>query len=85
MENDLARSIRRMRRGMGLSGVAQQELLRKVRAAFALTNEELAQALDVPLDTLLAYLAPASARKHRRMAEADRLILGRILGERKRR
>jgi hypothetical protein len=38
----------------------------------------------VPADTLLAYLSPDSAKKHRIMPEADRLVLTRILAERKR-
>jgi DNA-binding XRE family transcriptional regulator len=85
MKKELAKLIRQQRRELGLNGESQQKLLRKVRDAFELTNEELAEALGVPPDTLLAYLAPESARKYRQMAEADRLVLARILGKRKKR
>lgn len=80
----LAREIMRTRKQLGLNGEAQQELLKDIRAAFDLTNDELASALNVPLVTLLAYLAPESAKKHRKMAAADLLVLSRILQERKR-
>jgi hypothetical protein len=36
------------------------------------------------LDTLLAYLAPEGTKKFRQMPEADKLVLARILKERKR-
>jgi transcriptional regulator with XRE-family HTH domain len=84
MKKDLAKLIRQMRKALGLNGESQQELLRKIRQAFELTNDELAEALGVPANTLLAYLSPDSAKKHRIMPEADRLVLTRILAERKR-
>jgi len=83
---ELAKKIKRARRELGLNGDEQQELLKRIREAFELSNEELAAALEVPLDTLLAYLAPENAKKHRKMAEADLLVLSRILaGTKKRR
>lgn len=81
---ELAKQIRQTRKALGLNGESQQELLRKVREAFELSNDELAAALAVPADTLLAYLAPESAKKFRKMPEADRLVLSRILADRKR-
>jgi DNA-binding transcriptional regulator YiaG len=68
---------------VGLNGDSQQDLLRKVREAFELSNDELAEALGVPLDTLLAYLVSETAKKHRKMPEADQLVLTRILAEHK--
>jgi DNA-binding transcriptional regulator YiaG len=81
---ELARQIKKARKQLGLNGESQQELVKKVRTVFELTNDELAAALGVPLDTLLAYLAPESAKKHRKMAAADLLVLARILAGRKR-
>jgi DNA-binding transcriptional regulator YiaG len=78
---ELAKRITRARKQLGLNGQSQQELLKRVRTAFELTNDELAAALGVPMDTLLAYLAPESAKKHRKMAAADLLVLSRILAE----
>lgn len=80
---ELAKLIQKTRKQMGLNGDSQQELLRKIRETYELSNEELAAALAVPLDTLLAYLAPASAKKYRKMPEADGLVLARILAGRK--
>jgi hypothetical protein len=81
---ELARLIRQARKGIGLNGESQQDLLRRVREAFDMANEELAEGLGIGLDTLLAYLAPETSKKHRKMPEADRLVLTRILEERKR-
>jgi DNA-binding transcriptional regulator YiaG len=82
---ELAKNIKRARKELGLNGDSQQELLKRVREAFELSNEELAAALGVAEATLLAYLAPESARKHRTMPAADLLVLARVLdGGRKR-
>lgn len=68
------------RKDLGLSGGAsQQEQLRRVRKALALTNEGLAQALGVKPATLLAYLAPDTAAKHRQLPAESRLVLRRLL------
>jgi hypothetical protein len=81
---ELAKRIRKARKELGLNGDSQEELLRKVREAFELTNDELAAALSINPHTLLAYLAPDSAKKRRQMPQADRLVLSRILaGKRK--
>src|SRR5262245_58924556 len=48
---ELAREIKRAKKKLGLNGDSQQDLLKRVREAFELTNEELAQALDVSPDT----------------------------------
>lgn len=81
-KNDLAGLIKKARKELGLNGEPQQELLRRVREAFDLSNEELAEALGVKEPTLRAYLSPESAEKHRRMPEADRLVLTRIMARR---
>lgn len=78
---ELTKLIKKTRKQLGLNGHSQQDLLREIREAYELTNEELAAALAVPLDTLLAYLAPEGAKKFRKMPEADRLVLSRILAD----
>jgi DNA-binding XRE family transcriptional regulator len=85
MKKELARLIRQTRKELGLNGESQQDLLRKVREAFELTNEELAETLGVGADTLMAYLAPETAKKFRQMPQADKLILARILKGRRER
>ncbi len=82
---ELAKRIKAERKTLGLNGESQQDLLRRVREAYGLSNDELADALGIKADTLLAYLAPESAKKHRAMPGEDRLVLARILKERKRR
>jgi len=77
----LEKLIERARRSLGLNGETQQALLRKVRKAFDLSNDELANALGCSLNTLLSYLAPEGNAKYRKMADADRLILARVLTE----
>lgn len=83
-KNDLAKKIKAARKALGLNGKSQQELLRGVRDAYGLSNQELADALGVSLDTLLAYLQAEETKKFRRMPEADKLVLARILEEHKR-
>jgi transcriptional regulator with XRE-family HTH domain len=78
---ELAKRIKQTRKSLGLNGDSGQQLLKKIREAFGLSNEELAECLGVSLDTLLAYLAPETAKKHRKLPEADRLVLARILAE----
>lgn len=80
---ELAKRIKQTRKQLGLDGGSQQELLKNVRSAFELTNEELAEALGASRDSLLAYLAPETAKKHRKMPAADLLVLARILSERR--
>ena len=82
---ELAKLYRQTRKALGLNGEPQQDQLRKLRDLFGLSNEELAAALEIPLTTLLCYLAPESAAKHRTMPAADRLVLARILEARTRR
>lgn len=79
LQSDLAKA----RKSLGLNGKSQQDLLRKVREAYGISNDELAVALGVALPTLLAYLSPEVATKHRRMPEADKLTLARVLADRK--
>jgi DNA-binding XRE family transcriptional regulator len=81
---DVSKLVRQARRSLGLNGQNQQALLRKVRKALDLTNDELAKALGVKLPTLYAYLAPESAAKHRKMPAGSRLLLERILADAKR-
>ena len=83
-KNNLAKRIKAERKALGINGKSQQELLRAIREAFDLTNAELAEALGVKPDTLLAYLQAEGARKFRRMPEADKLVLARILEDHKR-
>ena len=82
---ELLRQIKQTRKQLGLNGESQQKLLKKVRATFDLTNEELAAALGASLDALLAYLAPQTAKKFRKMPDADRLVLSRILDTKRKR
>lgn len=81
---ELAKLIRQARKAAGLNGLNQQEVLKGIRAAFDLSNEELAIALGVRLDTVLAYLAPKTSKKSRVMPEADQLVLANILADAKR-
>jgi DNA-binding XRE family transcriptional regulator len=81
--SDAKKLVRDARRYLGLNGENQQALLRKVRKALDLTNGELAQALGVKPATLMAYLAPETAGKHRVMPGEYKLILQRLLSERK--
>ncbi len=81
-KTELAKRIKAERKALGLNGESQQELLRRVREAFELSNDDLAEALGVKVDTLLAYLAPESAKKHRAMPGEDRLVLSRIMAKR---
>jgi DNA-binding XRE family transcriptional regulator len=80
---DVTRLVRKARRSLGLNGNSQQELLRRARQALGLTNDELAQAIGVKPATLMAYLAPETAAKHRKLPADSRLILERILSEKK--
>lgn len=47
-------------------------------------NQPISELPRLDLDTLLAYLAPEGTKKFRQMPEADKLVLARILKERKR-
>ena len=59
----------------------QAALLRTARATLKKTNEQLAADLGVSVPTLLAWLAPKTAAKHRTMPRGSRLLLARILAE----
>lgn len=78
-KGDLKKDLAKARKALGLNGQSQQEILRKAREVYGMTNDELAGALEISMPTLLAYLAPSDAAKFRRMAEADKLILARVL------
>lgn len=78
-KNKLKNKILKARQSLGLNGESQRDLLRKVREAFDVSNDQLAEALGVSLSTLLAYLAPESNAKHRKLPEADKLVLSRVL------
>lgn len=78
-KTDLSRMVRKARKDLGLNGASQQELLRRVRKALDLTNDELAEAIGVKPATLLAYLAPDTAAKHRQLPAESRLVLQRLL------
>jgi hypothetical protein len=81
---DLKKLVKQARKALGFNDEGQQELLRRARKELDLTNEELANLLDISLPTLMAYLATESAAKHRRMKEADKLLLREILSQQKR-
>ena len=75
---DAARLVKQARKGLE----SQQALLRRARTDLGLTNDELARALGVKLPSLMAYLAPETAAKHRKLPAESRLSLERILSER---
>ena len=79
----LAKLYRETRKALGVNGERQQDQLRKLRDLFELSNDELSEALEIPLATLLCYLAPETAAKHRTMPAADRLVIARILETRR--
>lgn len=78
-KNKIAKLVRQARRSLGLKGQSQQVLLRQTRERLHLTNEALANTLDVSLPTLIAWLAPKSAGKHRTMPTETRLLLLHLL------
>lgn len=82
---ELQKLISKTRKAMGLNGTRQEALLKSIREVFELTNDELAKAIGVELDTVLAYLASESSKKRRTMPEADQLVLAAILADAKRR
>jgi DNA-binding transcriptional regulator YiaG len=57
----------------------QAALLRAARRALDLTNRQLANALGKSEPTLMAWLSPAAAAKHRTMPAGSRLLLDRLL------
>lgn len=59
----------------------QAALLRKARATLKKTNEQLAADLGVSVPTLLAWLAPKTAAKHRTMPRGSRMLLARVLSD----
>ena len=61
----------------------QAALLRRARTALGMTNAELADALGKSEAALLSWLAPKGAVKHRAMPKGSRMLLARILAERK--
>lgn len=63
----------------------QATLLRNARKALSYTNEELAAALGKSVPTLLAWLAPRDAAKHRTMPASSRLLLARLLSDKRKR
>lgn len=71
--------------GAAIGGNDRTGILLQPDAAFELTNEELAETLGAGADTLMAYLAPETAKKFRQMSQADKLILARILKDRRER
>lgn len=77
--SDVSKIVRQARKALGLNGENQQALIRRVRSAHSLTNEALADALGIKVPTLLAYLAPASAAKHRSLPAELRLVLAHML------
>lgn len=62
----------------------QTELLRKARKVLNYSNAELAESLGKKPATLIAWLAPAGAKKRRTMPTGSRLLLERLLADAKR-
>lgn len=80
--DELAKRYRAARRDLGLNGERQQDQLRKLQELFELTREELAEAIGLSLPALSSYLSPDDSPRHRKMPEADRLVIARILKSR---
>ncbi|OAI51707.1 hypothetical protein AYO46_07460 [Betaproteobacteria bacterium SCGC AG-212-J23] len=81
------KELHQTKKGKQMKG--QQELLRKARAKLGITNAELARKLGLTINaktgesaTLLAWLAPETAAKHRPMPFAALAKLEKI-GKRK--
>lgn len=81
---EVSKVFKAARKSLGLNGEGQQAILRKVRRALGLTNQELAKALGVEIDTLYAYLSPSTAKKFRKLPAEARLTLEKILADAKR-
>lgn len=80
-KKNLTMLVKQARKSLALEDETQQDLLRSVRDEFGVTNEELAEALDVSLPTLIAWLAPASAAKHRVLPDEMRRLLTHLLAQ----
>lgn len=80
---DVSKLVRQARKSLGMNGGSQQDLLRRARKTLGVTNEQLAVALGVKISTLLSYLAPKGAAKHRAMPADLRLVVERITQEAK--
>jgi DNA-binding transcriptional regulator YiaG len=78
-KKNVAKLVQQARKSLGLTGGSQQNLLRQARQSLGVTNGELATALGVSLHTLMAWLAPDTAAKHRGMPVEARLILKQLL------
>jgi DNA-binding XRE family transcriptional regulator len=76
---DVSQLVKRARTSLRMNGGSQQALLRRAREILDLTNDELGKALGVKLGTLMAYLAPEGAAKHRTMPADLRLIVERVI------
>lgn len=61
----------------------QQQELRSARERLKISNAELAERLGVSEPTILSWLAPNSAAKHRVMPRQAKLLLAAILRARK--
>lgn len=81
--NDVSRLVKQARKSLGMNGENQQALLRRARKALAVTNAELAQALGLKLPTLMSYLAPKGAAKHRTLPDDLRLVIERTIEQAK--
>lgn len=76
---DIAKLVKEARKSLGVDNQSQQDLLRRARTRLGITNEELAEALNVSQPTLRSYLAPESAGRFRKMGNTDKLLLREIL------
>ena len=63
----------------------QAKLLRDARGKLSITNEELARRLGISLSTLLSWLRPGDDKPHRKMPQTAKLLLERILADKRRR
>lgn len=57
----------------------QAEILRQAMTRLKKTRRELAQDVGVSLPTMTAWMAPATAAKHRKMPETARRLLAAIM------
>jgi DNA-binding transcriptional regulator YiaG len=62
----------------------QAKLIRDAREKLEITSEELADRLGVSLPTLRGWLAPADNKVHREMPLTAKLLLARILADKRR-
>lgn len=66
-----------------MADTEQRKLLNKAREKLELTSEALAEELGVSIHTVKSWLLPEDSKKHRPMPKTARLLLERIMAERR--